>query len=62
MEMIISGVIFLLICTALIVGIIANVVKYPPTSEKLFRVMMILLGIGGLGILAMIIFTYLRSL
>ena len=62
MEMIVSGAIFLLICVALIVGIIANVVKYPPTSEKLFRVMMILLGIGGLGILAMIIFTYLRSL
>lgn len=62
MEMIVSGVIFLLICAALIVGIIANVVKYPPTSEKLFRVMMILLVIGGVGIFAMIIFTYLRSL
>lgn len=59
--MIISGVIFLLICAALIVGIIANIVKYPPTSEKLFRVMMMLLGIGGMGIFAMIIITYLRT-
>ena len=59
--MIVSGVIFLLICAALIVGIIANVVKYPPTSEKLFRVMMILLGIGGVGIFVMIIITYLRT-
>ena len=61
MAMIVSGVIFLLICAALIVGIIANVVKYPPTSEKLFRVMMILLGIGGVGIFVMIIITYLRT-
>lgn len=62
MEMIISGIIFLLICAALIVGIIANITRYPPTSEKLFRVMMTLLGIGGVGIFAMIIITYLKSL
>lgn len=59
--MIISGVIFLLICAALIVGIVANVVKYPPASKKLFRVMVILLGIGGVGMFATIIITYLRT-